>query len=157
MLKDSSEHSPAASTIGEDLTITGNVSSKGAIHLEGRIVGDVDCVSLVLGENSQLEGNVVAESVLIRGRLVGSVRAPEVTLQATSHVEGDLLHQSLAIEQGAFFEGKSRRSEGPISRNKEGAAGDNVTKLKTPAEPADRDKSGPELRPKVPEKPNIQG
>jgi cytoskeletal protein CcmA (bactofilin family) len=155
MLKDSSEHSPAASTIGEDLTITGNVSSKGAIHLEGRIVGDVDCVSLVLGENSQLEGNVVAESVLIRGRLVGSVRAPEVTLQATSHVEGDLLHQSLAIEQGAFFEGKSRRSEEPIS--KEGAVGDNVTKLKMPAEPADRDKSGPELRPKVPEKPNMQG
>jgi cytoskeletal protein CcmA (bactofilin family) len=152
MLKDSSEHSPAASTIGEDLTITGNVSSKGAIHLEGRIVGDVDCVSLVLGENSQLEGNVVAENALIRGRLVGSVRAPEVTLQATSHVEGDLLHQSLAIEQGAFFEGKSRRSEGP-----KGAAGDNVTKLKMPAEPADKDKSGPELRPKVPEKPNIQG
>jgi len=156
MLKDSSEHSPAASTIGEDLTITGNVSSKGAIHLEGRIVGDVDCVSLVLGENSQLEGNVVAEKVLIRGRLVGSVRAPEVTLQATSHVEGDLLHQSLAIEQGAFFEGKSRRSEEPISRTKEGAAGDNVTKLKMPAEP-DRDKSDPELRSKVPEKPNIQG
>jgi cytoskeletal protein CcmA (bactofilin family) len=26
-------------------------------------------------------------------------------------VEGDIFHQSLAIEQGAYFEGKSRRSD----------------------------------------------
>jgi len=38
-----------------------------------------------------------------------------VTLQSSSHVEGDIFHQSLAIEQGAFFEGKSRRTEDPIA------------------------------------------
>jgi cytoskeletal protein CcmA (bactofilin family) len=42
-----------------------------------------------------------------------------VTLQAQSHVEGDIYHQSLAIEQGAYFEGKSRRSDDPM---KEGVA-----------------------------------
>ena len=30
-------------------------------------------------------------------------------------IEGDVFHKSLAIEQGAFFEGKSRRSEDPMS------------------------------------------
>jgi cytoskeletal protein CcmA (bactofilin family) len=38
-----------------------------------------------------------------------------VTLQAQSHVEGDIYHQSLAIEQGAYFEGKSRRSDDPLA------------------------------------------
>jgi cytoskeletal protein CcmA (bactofilin family) len=38
-----------------------------------------------------------------------------VTLQAQSHVEGDIYHQSLAIEQGAYFEGKSRRTDDPLS------------------------------------------
>jgi cytoskeletal protein CcmA (bactofilin family) len=41
------------------------------------------------------------------------VRGNRVTLQASSHVEGDVFHKALAIEQGAFFEGKSRRSEDP--------------------------------------------
>jgi cytoskeletal protein CcmA (bactofilin family) len=32
-------------------------------------------------------------------------------LQTTSQVEGDIFHQSLSIEQGALFEGKSRRTK----------------------------------------------
>jgi cytoskeletal protein CcmA (bactofilin family) len=105
------------STIGEDLTITGNVASKGEIHLDGRVQGDVNCGALVLGENSSVEGNVTADDVVIGGRLIGSVRAFRLMLQSTSHVEGDLIHQSLAMEQGAFFEGKSRRSDNPLSAN----------------------------------------
>ena len=52
------------STIGEDLTITGNVTSKGELHLDGEIQGDVHCVALVLGEHAQLNGGVVAEDVM---------------------------------------------------------------------------------------------
>ena len=104
------------STISEDLKIVGNVSSKGEIQLEGHVQGDVSCVALVLAESAKLEGNVIAEDVLIRGRLIGSVQALRVTLQSESHVEGDLTYQSLAIEQGAFFDGKSRPSENPLSK-----------------------------------------
>ena len=105
---------PSVSTIGKELVITGNVTSKGAIQLEGQLQGDVHCASLVLGENSQLEGGVIADDVVLRGRLIGSVRALRVTLQSNCHVEGDLIHQNLVVEQGAFFEGKSRRTEDPL-------------------------------------------
>jgi cytoskeletal protein CcmA (bactofilin family) len=97
----------SVSNIGGDLTIVGNVTSKGEINLDGHVEGDIHCVALVLGENSSVEGNVAADDVVIRGRLTGSVKALRVTLQSNSHVEGDLTHQSLAIEQGAFFDGKS--------------------------------------------------
>ena len=103
------------STIGEDLTITGNVTSKGELHLNGRVQGDVQCVALVLGENAQLEGNVVAEDVTVGGRLIGSVRALRVMLQSTAHVEGSLFHKSLSLEQGTHFEGELRPSEAPLS------------------------------------------
>jgi cytoskeletal protein CcmA (bactofilin family) len=79
------------STISEDLTITGNVTSKGKLHLNGQVQGDLHCVALVLGENAQLEGNVVADDVVVRGRLIGSVRALRVTLESKSHVEANLL------------------------------------------------------------------
>jgi cytoskeletal protein CcmA (bactofilin family) len=103
------------STIGEELTIAGNVTSKGELHVNGQVQGDVHCVAFVLGENAQIEGNVVADYALIRGRLIGSIRALTVTLQANSHVEGNVFHKSLCLEQGSHFQGESRPSEVPLS------------------------------------------
>jgi cytoskeletal protein CcmA (bactofilin family) len=114
----------SASTIGEELTITGNVTSKGELHVNGRIQGDVHCVALVLGENAQLEGSVVAEQVIVRGRLIGSIRALTVTLEARSYVEGNVFHKSLSIEQGTHFEGESRPSEDPLSSSPEVPTGE---------------------------------
>src|SRR5271169_2861907 len=121
------------STIGEDLTITGNVTSRGELHLNGQIQGDVHCVALVLGENAQLKGGVVAEDVIIRGRLTGSVRALRVILQSTSHVEGNLVHKGLAVEHGTHFEGESVPSEDPLSSSPE-----------APAAESQQDHNGPE-------------
>ena len=107
------------STIGEDLIITGNVTSKGELHLNGQVQGDVQCVAIVLGENAQLEGSVVAEELMVRGRLIGSVRALRVTLEAKSHVEGNLFHKCLSVEHGTHFVGESRPSEDPLSSSPE--------------------------------------
>src|SRR4029450_10982462 len=105
-----------ATTIGEELMITGDVTSKGEIHLDGQVQGDLHCISLILGENARLEGNVIAEEAVIGGRLLGSVRARLVRVQAKSHVEGGLFHQSLAIDQGAYFEGKSCRARSKVEQ-----------------------------------------
>jgi cytoskeletal protein CcmA (bactofilin family) len=106
------------SIIGEDLTIRGNITSKGEIQVDGEIEGDIRCSSLLLGDKSQVTGGVAAEDVVVRGHIVGSIRGLRITLQPQAHVEGDLFHQSLAIEQGAYFEGKSRRSDNPLAEIK---------------------------------------
>ena len=101
--------------IGEDLTIKGNVISKGEIQVDGEIQGDIRCSSLLLGDKAHVKGCVVAEDVVVRGHLLGTIRGVRIALQAPSHVEGDIFHESLAIEQGAYFEGKSRRSDNPLA------------------------------------------
>ena len=106
------------SIIGEDLMITGNITSKGEVQVDGEIHGDIRCSSLLIGDKSQVNGGVVAEDVVVRGHLVGSIRGLRIMLQAPSHVEGDIFHQSLAIEQGAYFEGQSRRSDNPLEEIK---------------------------------------
>ena len=111
------------SIIGEGLTITGNVASKGEIQVDGEIQGDIHCGSLLLGDTAQVVGDVIAEDIVVRGRVVGSIRGVRVTLQALSHIEGDIIHQSLAIEQGAYFEGKSRRTDNPLEEVKASSAG----------------------------------
>jgi cytoskeletal protein CcmA (bactofilin family) len=69
-------------------------------------------------------GNVTAEDVVVRGHLVGSIRGLRITLQAQCHVEGDIFAQSLALEQGAHFDGRSRRSDNPLTEDE--AAGANA-------------------------------
>ena len=67
-------NSTGVSTIGEDLMISGDVTSTGELHIDGHVEGDVRCASLVLGNTSEIKGSVTAEEVMILGRLIGSVR-----------------------------------------------------------------------------------
>ncbi|KAB2920574.1 MAG: polymer-forming cytoskeletal protein [Hyphomicrobiaceae bacterium] len=110
------------SVIGSDLTITGNLESKGEIQIEGEIQGDIHAARVIVGERARITGSLLADDIIVRGNVAGSIRGNNVTLQSNSHVEGDVFHKSLAIEQGAFFEGKSRRSEDPtaVQRNANG-------------------------------------
>lgn len=105
----------ASSIIGPDITIAGTVISKGELQIEGVVQGDVQCVSLILGEKAKITGGVVAEDVVVKGRIDGSIHSQSVKLQSSSHVEGDVHHQFLLIEQGAFFEGMSRRIDSPTA------------------------------------------
>ena len=103
------------SVIGTDLSITGNLESKGEIQIEGEVQGDIHAGRIVVGERARVTGSLLADDIVIRGNVGGSVRGNTVTLQSNSRVEGDLFHRSLSIEQGAFFEGKSRRSDDPTN------------------------------------------
>lgn len=103
------------SIIGTDLSITGNLESKGEVQIEGEVQGDVHAARIVVGERARITGSLIADEVVVRGGVQGSIRGNSVTFQAASRVEGDVFHKSLAIEQGAYFEGKSRRSEDPLT------------------------------------------
>src|SRR5215471_14747532 len=105
----------SASVIGADLSITGNLESKGEVQIEGEIQGDVHAQRIIIGERARITGALIAEEVVVRGSVQGSIRGNAVTFQSSSRIEGDVFHKSLAIEQGAYFEGKSRRSDDPMS------------------------------------------
>ncbi|HRD74993.1 MAG TPA: polymer-forming cytoskeletal protein [Hyphomicrobiaceae bacterium] len=111
----SSRPSTTSSVIGPDLTVMGNIVSKGGVQIDGEIQGDLHAMNVVVGENARITGGIIADEVIVRGTVMGSIRGRSVSLQSSSKVEGDVYHQSLAIEQGAYFEGKSRRSEDPLA------------------------------------------
>ena len=101
------------SLISKDLTIIGSglkIVSRGTVNIEGRIVGDVIGTEILIGEEANVSGLVNAESVVVRGTVNGTIKAVNVTLAATAKVDGEVNHLSLTIEQGAVFEGKSRRA-----------------------------------------------
>jgi len=104
-----------SSVIGADLKITGNLQCKGELQIDGKVDGDIHAQRIIIGQGAHTTGNLVAEAVEVRGGVQGSIRGNTVAIQSSSRVEADVFHKSLTIEQGAFFEGKSRRSNDPIS------------------------------------------
>jgi cytoskeletal protein CcmA (bactofilin family) len=54
---------------------------------------------------------VAGRQVVVRGTVSGVICGQNVALQASSQVEGDVHHMSFAIEQGAHFDGRSRRAK----------------------------------------------
>jgi len=108
------------SVIGNDLKIIGQglkIIGRGLLQVDGEIEGDVQGAEVIIGEKGKVTGMVAAQDVIIRGRVSGVVCGKTVGLQATSHVEGDVHHMSLAIEQGAVFEGRSRRAANEAGLN----------------------------------------
>lgn len=110
------------SVIGPDLAIAGNLESAGEVQIHGEVQGDIKAERIVVGAQGQIYGALIANEIVVGGSVVGSVRGNDVTFQTGSHIEGDVFHKSLKIEQGAFFEGKSRRSSDPMSVAVEPAA-----------------------------------
>ena len=100
--------------ISADFTIIGNVISKQKVTVDGTIHGDMHCPSLIVAENANVIGNVIAKEITVAGRVVGSVFGNQTTLRSTAHVEGDIHHQGLSVELGAVFEGMSRGTEDPM-------------------------------------------
>ena len=120
--------------IGNDLKIIGQglkIIGRGVLQVDGEIEGDVQGAEVIVGELGKVTGMVAGQQVIIRGTVSGVVCGKTVALQASSHVDGDVHHMSLAIEQGAMFEGRSRRAASEADLN-------TVVDSRTGGQPVDR-------------------
>jgi len=113
--------------IGDGLKILGSVTAEGLVEVNGQIEGDLHCTSLIVSRKAQIVGSITAERVVVDGRVEGPIQGGDVVLRSRAHVVGDIRHQSLAIEKGAYFDGRAaqvRGSNGPreVSREANTAA-----------------------------------
>lgn len=95
--------------IAEGLKIVGSVTAEGLVEVNGHIEGDLHCTSLVVSPKAAISGGIEAERVVVNGRVEGPIRGGEVLLKSHAHVVGDIQHSSLAVEKGAYFDGRSVR------------------------------------------------
>ena len=100
------------SVIGSDLSIEGEaitIRCKGSLRVDGHIQAELHCAELLVGEQGMIAGSIVADRVVVSGRVEGTIIGDSVVLAPTAHVQGDISSRSLAIEEGALFDGRSRK------------------------------------------------
>jgi cytoskeletal protein CcmA (bactofilin family) len=104
------------SVIGNDLSIEGQsitIRCKGSLKVLGAIQGDLHSKDIEVGRDAIIEGSIAAEQVAVYGRVSGAIMGAHVVLHAGAQVDGDIHSHLLSIEQGAIFDGRSRRVADP--------------------------------------------
>lgn len=95
------------STLTAGVRYEGNISGGGDLQVDGALKGDVRLSRVIIGESGSIEGSITADQVEVRGRVSGSITGKAVRLLSTARVEGDVTQEQLAIEPGAWFQGRS--------------------------------------------------
>lgn len=104
------------SVIGSDLSIEGDsitIRCKGSLKVLGNIQADLHSRQLEVGREANIEGAIAADTVDVYGRVNGAIMGTNVNLHAGAEVAGDIHSHLLSIEQGAAFDGRSRRVRDP--------------------------------------------
>lgn len=102
------------SMLCSDTVIRGDIEASADLHFDGRVEGDITCASFVQGAESEISGNIKADSARIAGRIRGTVTARNVVIEKTAYIEGDVSYDSLTVEQGARIEGRLAPSGGQV-------------------------------------------
>ncbi len=93
--------------IGQGTIITGDLSCKGDIRIDGEIVGNViSMAKVVIGESGSVKGDVIGTNADISGTLEGDVTVNDTLfLKSTAVLNGDIVTNKLIVEAGAIFTG----------------------------------------------------
>jgi len=109
---------PKVSTVvGSGTEISGDVQFSGGLHLDGKIVGNVNGEegsdsTITVSEQGVVEGDVRVDSLVLNGTVIGDVYANErVELAAQARVSGTVYYRLLEMAMGAEVNGQLVHSE----------------------------------------------
>ncbi|MCA9077269.1 MAG: polymer-forming cytoskeletal protein [Planctomycetaceae bacterium] len=99
-----------ANYISAGTVIEGNIVSSEDLQIDGTVKGDIQTSSkLILGEDSIIEGNIMAEEAEVSGRITGTVQAKGLlAIMKTCVIDGDIVTKSLNVESGSSFNGRCK-------------------------------------------------
>ena len=98
--------------LGLDSRVRGHIRFQGTLTVDGTVTGDVRSpegsgAMLVVGQSATVEGDIVADSVLIGGSVAGDIKAKQrVEIFGTGTLHGDIETGDIMIQGGAEFQGR---------------------------------------------------
>ncbi|MDN5881016.1 MAG: polymer-forming cytoskeletal protein [Nitrosospira sp.] len=99
------------SLIGAGTHIDGDICFSGGLRVDGQVRGNITAIgdkpsTLVLSDQSIVEGEIQVSHAIINGTVVGPIQANEyVELQAKAKVSGDIHYRTMEIQFGASIVG----------------------------------------------------
>ena len=101
-----SSNAAKPSILSEGFSFRGEISAKGAIHVEGSLNGQVQVDELTIGSRGQVEGVVTCSSLHIKGKFSGTATCSELIVTSSASVDGHVVYQTLSVQKGASIKGE---------------------------------------------------
>jgi cytoskeletal protein CcmA (bactofilin family) len=114
-----SKKESAPSIITREMHMLGNIISDGVVDFDGTLDGNIRCNIFTLRNTGAVKGEIVAGTVYVYGKVKGLIRAKNVHLYASCNVEGIIMHEAITIEDGAFVDGKFKRTDRVLTDGEE--------------------------------------
>lgn len=94
--------------IGADTKLEGTLITRSSVRVDGTIVGGVVADgTVILSQNGQIQGNVIAENIVVAGVLDGNLTIKDKTnIEPTGEVYGDINTARILIDEQSVFQGK---------------------------------------------------
>ncbi len=99
------EISEVKSILSQGLKIEGNISSEGKIRIDGAVIGDIRGDFIIIGETSQIKGNITAKNLVVMGEVEGNISVESLEIKESAKIRGDINCKSLSVEPEASIEG----------------------------------------------------
>lgn len=99
------------SLLSSDAHVLGNMMCEGALNIDGQVTGNITCHTAIIHPNGKVNGEVTAEVVHVYGSVSGLIQARQVFLHPSSRTEGVVLHETLIVAEGAFIDGRCKRTD----------------------------------------------
>jgi cytoskeletal protein CcmA (bactofilin family) len=95
--------------LGSDVEIKGNIKFTGELAFDGKLDGEIHTDGILhLGDSAVINGNISAQSVIVRGKINGNITAKEkIEIKGKTELFGDIRAAKLAVEEGVTFVGKT--------------------------------------------------
>jgi cytoskeletal protein CcmA (bactofilin family) len=95
--------------LAADVEIKGSLKFSGELTFEGKLEGEIQSDGVLnLGDTAVVNGNISAQSVVVRGKINGNITAKEkIDIKAKTEMFGDIRASRLAVEEGVTFVGKT--------------------------------------------------
>ena len=103
--------------LNSDVEIKGNIKFSGELSLDGKLEGEIHTDGVLqLGDGAVINGNINAQSVVIRGKVHGNVNAKEkIEIKSKAELFGDIRASKLVIEEGVTYVGKTEVNPNKVS------------------------------------------
>jgi cytoskeletal protein CcmA (bactofilin family) len=108
---------PGKNTLSSDVEIKGNIKFAGELTFEGKLDGEIQTDgTLLLGDSAVINGNINAQSVVVRGKVNGNINAKEkIEIKTKAELFGDIRASKLTVEEGVTFVGKTEVNPNKVS------------------------------------------
>jgi cytoskeletal protein CcmA (bactofilin family) len=103
--------------LNSDVEIKGNLKFSGELTFDGKLEGEIQTDGVLnLGDSAVINGNINAQSVVVRGKITGNISAKEkIEIKPKTELFGDIRAAKLVIEEGVTFVGKTEVNPNKVS------------------------------------------